>query len=121
MVELACQKVIDMVREGEAIAVCPEQLGGLLTPRLPCEQIGEKVFTNKGDDVTAQFELGALEALRIAKENNCDKAILKANSPSCGSSRVFDGTFSHTLIDGDGVTAKLFKKNKIEVVTENEL
>jgi len=115
-----CQKVIELVKQGKAIPVCPEQLGGLTTPRTPAEQKNNKVFTKDGKDVTAQFERGAEEALKIAKLVNCDEAILKAKSPSCGSGKVYDGTFSGKLIDGDGVFAKILKKNNIKVFTENE-
>ncbi len=116
-----CQKVIDLVRQGKAIPVCPEQLGGLTTPRAPAEQKADKVFTKDGRDLTVQFEKGAEEALRFAKLANCTEAILKSKSPSCGSGKVYDGTFSGKLIDGDGVTAKLFKKNNIKVFTEKEI
>jgi len=116
-----CQKVIELIKRGEAIPVCPEQLGGLTTPRTPAEQKGNKVFRKDGKEVTAQFEKGAEEALRIAKLANCDEAILKSNSPSCGCGKVVDGTFSGRLIDGDGVFIKLLKKNNIKVFTEDEI
>lgn len=115
------KRVMGLVRQGKAIPVCPEQLGGLPTPRLAAEQVGDKVLRKDGVDVTREFNKGAEEALRIAKLAGCKKAILKARSPSCGSGKVYDGTFSGTLIDGDGVCAKLFKKNGIEVVTEEQL
>lgn len=116
-----CQKVIELVKQGKAIPICPEQLGGLTTPRAPAEQKNDKVFTKDGKDVTAQFERGAEEALKIAKLANCNEAILKAKSPSCGSGKVYDGTFSGKLIDGDGVFAKILKKNNIIVFTEDEI
>jgi len=116
-----CQKVIDLVKQGKAIPVCPEQLGGLITPRLPAEQNGNKVFTKEGEDVTLQFNKGAEEVLKIAKSINCCEAILKSKSPSCGSGKIYDGTFSGKLIKGDGVTAKLLKKNNIKVLTEEEI
>jgi len=115
------QKVIELVKKGKAIPVCPEQLGGLTTPRSPAEQKGNKVFRKDGKDVTAQFEKGSKEALKIAKLADCNEAILKSNSPSCGCGKVVDGTFSGRLIDGDGVFAKLLKKNNIKVFTENEI
>ncbi|MFH1637443.1 MAG: DUF523 domain-containing protein [Candidatus Woesearchaeota archaeon] len=116
-----CQKVIELVKQGKAIPICPEQLGGLTTPRTPAEQKDNKVFTKNGEDVTTQFERGAEEALKIAKLANCDEAILKAKSPSCGSGKVYDGTFSGILIEGDGVFAKILKKNNIKVFTENDI
>ncbi len=115
-----CLKVIDIVKRGEAIPVCPEQLGGLATPRAPAEQRGGMVFTKDGEDVTAEFELGAREALRIAKLANCKEAILKSKSPSCGSGKIYDGAFSGRLTDGDGVFAKLLKKD-MKVITEEEI
>ena len=116
-----CQKVIELVRQGKAIPVCPEQLGGLPTPRIPQEQNGKIVFRKDGIEVTAQFEKGAEEALKIALIANCDEAILKSKSPSCGSGKIYDGTFSGKLMEGDGVFAKLLKENKIKVYTENEI
>jgi len=114
----ACQRVIDLVEKGEAIVVCPEQLGGLTTPRIPAEQRDNGVFTKDGKDVSIQFERGAKEALKIARLSHCDGAILKSKSPSCGSGKVYDGTFSGKLIDGDGVFASLLKKNGIKVITQ---
>lgn len=116
-----CQKVVDLVKQGKAIPVCPEQLGGLTTPRTPSEQKDNKVFTKEGDDVTAQFERGAEEALKIAKLVNCKEAILKSKSPACGSGKVYDGTFSGKLVDGDGVFVKILNKNNIKVFTEDEI
>jgi len=114
-------KVIKLVKQGKAIPVCPEQLGGLTTPRTPAEQKGNKVFTKDGKDVTSQFKRGANEALKIAKLANCQGAILKAKSPSCGCGKIYDGSFCGKLIKGDGVFAKLLKKNKIKVFTEEEI
>jgi len=116
-----CQKVVDLVKQGKAIPVCPEQLGGVTTPRTPAEQKDEKVFTKTGEDVTSQFEKGAEEALKIALLSNCDEAIIKSKSPSCGCGKVYDGTFSGKLIDGDGVFAKILKKNNIKVFSENDI
>lgn len=116
-----CEKVMELVRQGKAIPVCPEQLGGLTTPRTPAEQRGDKVFTKDGKDVTAEFKKGAEEALKIAKLANCKEAILKSKSPSCGFGKVYDGTFSGNLTKGDGVLAALLKKNNIKIITENDL
>jgi uncharacterized protein YbbK (DUF523 family) len=117
----ACQKVIDLVASGKAIPVCPEQLGGMPTPRIPSEKSGNKVISENGDDVTLQFIKGAKEAFRIAKLVGCNQAILKANSPSCGSGQVYDGTFSGTLVKGDGIFAKLLKDNGVTVISEKEI
>src|SRR5512136_2016262 len=78
-----CAAVICLVAEGQAIPVCPEQLGGLPTPRLPAEQVGDRVIRKDGMDVTAEFERGAQEALKVARLVGAKTAILKARSPSC--------------------------------------
>ena len=115
------QQIIDLVNQGEAVPVCPEQLGGLTTPRASSEIRGDKVMNNEGRDCTAEFELGAERTLAIAKALGITKAILKANSPSCGCGKIYDGTFSGTLIDGNGRAAELLTKHGIKVYTENNL
>ena len=100
------------------VPVCPEQLGGLPTPRVPAERRGDSVMTRDGRNVTENYRLGANEALRIARIAGCKRALLKAKSPSCGCGRIYDGTHSGTLTDGDGVTAELLKENGIEVYNE---
>jgi uncharacterized protein YbbK (DUF523 family) len=113
--------VIDLVDQGRAIPVCPEQLGGLTTPRTPAEQIGGKVITKDGRDVTAEFKKGAQRTLLIAQQVGAEVAILKATSPSCGKGIVYDGTHSGTLIEGNGETAALLLQNGIQVLTEEEI
>jgi uncharacterized protein YbbK (DUF523 family) len=122
--------IIELVRTGNAIPVCPEQLGGLTTPRPPSEISGgtsldvldgkAKVVNNESKDVTNEFVKGAFEVLKIAMAANVTEAILKARSPSCGHGKIYDGTFHGILIDGDGVTAALLKRNGITVLTEEE-
>ena len=107
--------VVKLVSEGRAIIVCPEQLGGLTTPRAPAEILNGRVITKEGDDVTDAFLAGANEVLSICKKYNCRKAILKSKSPSCGSGKIRDGNFNGTLIDGDGITAGLLKEHGIDV------
>ena len=102
------------------IPVCPEQLGGLSTPREPAERVGDRVLTQAGADVTAQYTRGALETLHIAGLFGAGQALLKARSPACGRDAVYDGTFSGTLTQGDGVAAELLKKHGITVRTEEE-
>jgi uncharacterized protein YbbK (DUF523 family) len=117
-----------LVRKGRAIPVCPEQMGGLPTPRNPAEIVGgdgddvldgrARVVDNQGNDVTEAFLAGAREALAMAKAIGAKKAILKERSPSCGSCAIYDGTFSKTLKAGMGVTAALLRRHGIEVVSE---
>jgi len=107
--------VAELVKEGRAIMVCPEQLGGLKTPRAPSELKNGRVFTKDGEDVTEAFLRGANEILGICKKYNCKKAILKSYSPSCGCGKIYDGNFNGTLIDGDGVCTALLKEHRIEV------
>lgn len=110
-----------LVALGLAVAVCPEEMGGLATPREPCEMIAGRVICPSGRDVTEAFRSGARQCLEIARRKGCERAILKARSPSCGSGRIYDGTFSRRLVPGDGVLAALLKENGIAVVSELEL
>ncbi len=114
------KKVLKLAKNFILIPVCPEILGGLPIPREPSERKGKKVITKSGKDVTKYFEKGAREVLKICKILKIKKAILKQKSPSCGCGKIYDGTFSGKLIKGDGVTAKLLKKNKIKVFTEED-
>jgi len=100
--------------------VCPEVAGGLTTPRNPSEIVGNKVITNDGRDVTAEYTKGAEIALRTALENGCEIALMKAKSPSCGVGKIYDGTFSKTLKDGDGIAIRLLKENGIKVFNETQ-
>ncbi len=113
------QELLTALKDYNVILICPEVEGGLKIPRVPSEIVGNKVINGEGIDVTENYRLGANLALKKALDNNVKIAILKAKSPSCGSNKIYDGTFSHKVIDGDGVTAKLFKENGIKVYTEN--
>ena len=116
---LACLE--QLIDEYTLIPVCPEVLGGLPTPRVPAERIGGKVITQDGRDVTANYEQGAQEALRMAQMTGCTTALLKERSPSCGSGTIYDGTFSGGLCPGDGVCGALLKKNGINVLGESRV
>ncbi|MEM1563511.1 MAG: DUF523 domain-containing protein [Candidatus Bathyarchaeia archaeon] len=115
------KKVIMLLKTETLIPVCPEQLGGLPTPREPAEIRGGRVITRSGKDVTENFKRGAEETLKIAKLFGIKEAVLKQGSPSCGCGRIYDGTFSGKVIEGDGVTTTLLKKHGIMVVTEENL
>ncbi len=104
----------------ELIPVCPEELGGLPTPRTPSERRGARVVRKDGHDVTAEYRRGAAEALAIAQREGVLAAVLKERSPSCGSGEIYDGTFTGVLAAGDGVTAELLKANGIAVFGESE-
>ena len=124
------EKVLEFIKDKEVIYICPEELGGLSTPRNPAEILGDargilegrdKIITNNDKDVTLEFLKGAWESLKIAKENKVEFAILKAKSPSCGKGMVYNGTFSGVKIKGNGLTAELLIENGIDVLTEEEL
>lgn len=103
------------------IPVCPEIFGGLKTPRDPAEKQGDIVMTMSGENVTSYFEKGATETLKLAQFFHCKLAILKERSPSCGYGKIYDGTFSGKLIDGNGVTAELLLANHINVIGETQI
>lgn len=111
------------IKEGKVnlVPVCPEIMGGLETPRTPCERQGSKIIAKDGRDCTEAFERGARETLRLAKLYGCRFAFLKERSPSCGFGKIYDGTFSGVLIDGNGVTAELLAENGIDVIGESAL
>ncbi len=119
-----------LVREGKAILVCPEQMGGLPTPRDSCEIVcggggdvlegKSKIIDSKGQNQTEKFLKGAEETLKVGRLYSIKKAILKSKSPSCGVGKIYDGTFSGKLTEGNGVTAELLVRNGFEVITEEE-
>ena len=115
-------ETLDALRRSfRLIPVCPETAGGLPTPREPSERRGERVVSRDGRDVTAAFQKGAALTLRLAERYGAKRALLKCNSPSCGSGSVYDGSFSGKLVPGDGVTAELLKSRGISVVGDNVL
>ena len=118
------ESCVELLKRGKAVLVCPEQLGGMTTPRVPSEILKNdgkiSVISKEGKDVSKEFKKGAKEALKIAKLVDAKVAILKNGSPSCGSKNIYDGTFSNNKIEGKGITAKLFVENGIEVFSEDE-
>lgn len=113
--------VIALNEKYALVPVCPEILGGLPTPRIPCEIKDGRVINRDGEDKTAEYTRGALEVLRIARLLGCDTAVLKKKSPSCGAGEIYDGSFSGKTVLGDGVCAKLLKENGITVLNETEI
>ena len=111
----------ELARRHTLVPVCPEQLGGLPTPRSPAERRGERVVTGDGADVTAQYRRGAEETLRLCRLLGCEAAVLKERSPSCGRGAVYDGTFSGALVSRDGVTAALLAAHGIPVYGESRI
>ena len=110
-----------LAARGEAVPVCPEVLGGLPTPRIPSERLADgRVVNAAGEDVTGAFRLGAEKALALCRAHGCERAVLKARSPSCGKGCIYDGTFTHTRGPGSGVFAALLEQEGIQVLTEEE-
>lgn len=114
-------RVAELLKKEVLIPVCPEQLGGLPTPREPAEIKNGRVITRKGADVTENFHRGAEQTLMIAKLFGIREAILKQKSPSCGCGKIYDGTFTGKIIKGYGVTATLLIKNRIQVIPDEEI
>lgn len=110
-----------LVDEKKAMMLCPEVLGGLTIPRTPCEIIDDKVIDQNGIDRTYEYEKGAQLALNICLKNDIKIVVLKKRSPSCGRDFIYDGTFSHTYVKGDGVFTKLLQQNGIKVYNEDEV
>ncbi len=119
---LPCEILNALKERYHLIPICPEVMGGLSTPRIPAEVTANRaVLRRDGKDITENYQKGANEALRLAKFFGCNIAILKERSPSCGANRIYDGTFTKTLTDGDGITAKLFHENDIRVIGESNI
>ena len=115
-----CAAVQALARDYALVPVCPEQLGGLSTPRSPAERRGDGVYTAAGADVTAAYRRGAEAAVATAQTHGCRAAILKEKSPACGVRRVYDGAFSGTLCPGEGVAAESLRRAGVMVYSEEE-
>ena len=103
------------------VPVCPEALGGLAVPHEPSERVGDRVLSRAGEDVTDAFRRGAERTLEAALRHGVKKAVLKERSPSCGSGAVYDGTFTGTVVPGDGVAAQLLKARGVAVYGESRI
>lgn len=112
--------VLSLADSHALVPVCPEQLGGLPTPRSPAEIRAGRVTTKAGEDVSDAYRRGAEATVALAETLGCRCAVLKARSPSCGSGRIYDGSFSGRLVDGDGLAAAALKRKGIQVLNEEE-
>lgn len=115
------EKVIALSEYFDFVPICPECFGGLPIPRQPSEIVGNRVVSKVGEDVTDAFRSGAELALYVAQESNCCVALLKERSPSCGCGKIYDGSFSGNIIDGNGITAQLLIDNEIQVFGEGQI
>lgn len=115
------EKIKLLLEKYELVPFCPEVEGGLPTPRKPSERVKDRVKMENGKDVTKYYEKGAELALNICLYLGIKIAILKENSPSCGTHKIYDGSFSHKLIDGQGYTTELLKRKGIKVLSEDEI
>ena len=116
-----CQAALALAKKHELVPVCPEQLGGLPTPRTPSEIRGERVINQQGQDVTDAYRKGAAEALKLCRALNCQGAVLKARSPSCGVKQIYDGSFSGKRIEGAGVFASMLLQNGFRVIDVEDI
>lgn len=107
--------------EERLVPICPEVFGGLPIPRPDSQRIGDKVKTGAGKDVTAEYTKGAKEALRLAKENDVAFAIMKQDSPSCGSKFIYDGTFTDTKKEGQGLAVEYLRNAGFTVFGEEDI
>ena len=114
-------KVAEFLKGHEVVAICPEVLGGLPTPRVPAEIVCGKVTNKDGISVDAEFRAGAERALEIVREKQAELVILQSRSPSCGVNTIYDGSFSGRTIPGQGVFAELLRKNNIKVMDVADL
>lgn len=115
------EQVMALTKKHRLIPFCPEIYGGLATPRPPAERRGKKVINKAGEDVTAQYQQGAREALAMAQLFHCQAALLKEKSPSCGKGMIYDGSFRQKLIPGNGVTAELLLSEGILILGESDI
>ncbi len=116
----ACAAVVELARRGLAVPLCPEGLARLPSPRPPCEIVGNHVLRDDGADMTEAFERGARLALELTLRHGCRAAVVKSRSPSCGAGRVYDGSFSGVLCEGDGLWTRLLRRHGVRVMTEEE-
>ena len=113
--------IVQLVQSQKALPLCPEMLAGLGVPRHCSERLGEQIRTEYGEDITERFRRGAENALTRAQMAGCTIAILKQRSPSCGAGQIYDGTFTGTIIPGDGIWTELLREAGFTIFTEEDL
>lgn len=114
-------KLEEILKNHDLVAICPEVLGGLPTPRDPAEIVGEIVRTKDGRSVDDEFKKGAKKALELIKRSKVELVVLQSRSPSCGIGKIYDGSFTGKLINGDGIFAKLLKEEGIKAIDAEDL
>ena len=112
--------VMEYLKDKEYILICPEVTGGLPTPRVPSERVNDKVINKENIDVTHNFIIGASKTIEELKKQNIELVIVKSKSPSCGYKQIYDGSFTGTIIEGNGVFTELAVKNGLKILTEKE-
>lgn len=115
------ERLAELMELAELIPVCPEILGGLPTPRPPAERKGDRVVNCEGGDVTEEYLRGARQSLYLAKLFGAQLALMKERSPSCGAGEIYDGSFTHTRIPGDGTASEMLKANGVRVYGESRI
>lgn len=113
--------VMEYLKDKEYILICPEVTGGLPTPRVPSERVNYKVINKENVDVTHNFIIGASKTLEELKKQNIELVIVKSKSPSCGYKQIYDGTFTGTITEGNGVFTELAVKNGLKILTEKDI
>ena len=121
MTEETDPRFIKWKEEGRLVPICPEVFGGLKTPRPDAQRCGDRIVNKAGQDVTEEFVKGAEEALRLAKENEVIFCIMKQHSPSCGSREIYDGTFTDTIVSGQGLAVEMLRDAGLKVFGEEEM
>ena len=114
-------ELLELLKGHNLFPICPETMGGLPTPRTPSERNKDKVINKDGIDVTSNYINGALKSLKIIEDNNCELVILKEKSPSCGLNYIYDGSFTKTLINGNGVLYGYLKNKSVPCLNETQL
>ena len=108
----------DLEKNNEVILIFPEVLGGLPIPRIPFELQNDRAINKEGLDITDKVIEGCNKALKLIIDNNVDLVILKENSPTCGVNYIYDGTFTHTKISGEGLLTRMLKERNIKVISD---